>query len=288
MKVGLFFGLLLLTFSTVFAQQTPVDMKGAPDESGIAVLQPEPSDIELAQRQGLKVVKILPRGLMDLEVNEYDLRGGGAYYSFVKASHSYNRTPQIELQQGRFSSGFAGANYGLLKNLGQMDLTVIDEKTPDVAFLLSYTPAKYEPEARAEYDKMRRRGPGISGFMQSVAAAEGAAYLLRGIQYEHGGGDSVVAFNVHRINKDGSMILFWKPIKEFAAPVLLRYKDSEIKAKVDAILKDPKFASVSAEVKDNNILLQGSLVDSEYADLIRRVMQIPSLGLTNQVVKKRD
>ena len=286
MRFILLFVLVLLSLSSVFAQQPPVDIRGAPDESGIAILQPEPSDIELAERKGLKVVKILPRGMMDMEVNGYDLRGGGAYYSFVKASHSYNRTPQIELQQGKFSSGFAGANYGLLKNLGQMDLTVIDEKTSDVAFLLNYTPAKYEPEARAEYDKMRRRGPGISGFMNSVPAVEGATYLLRGIHYEHGGGDSVVAFNVHRINKDGSLILFWKSLKEFAAPVLLRHKDKEISAKVAEILKQPAYSGVKFEVAENIVTLKGAVMYDQQSALMNDVMNAGARSITNKLTTK--
>ena len=69
-------------------------------------------DAELLQRYGeLKgrddagVARLITRGLFDKRTR---VRGGGAYFSFVTQSNDYNKTPDIELQNGKFRSGFAG------------------------------------------------------------------------------------------------------------------------------------------------------------------------------------
>lgn len=281
MRFNLLLMLFLLSLIAVSGQTAP----GAPDESKIAILQPDAADIELASKQGLQVFKILRRDTIDFEKNEYDLRGGGAYYSFVTRSHSYDRTPQIELQQGDLKTGFAGANYGFLKDLGKMDLTAVDNRMREVAFLEGYQPPKYEPDVREE--KKRSSDYSVEGitYKRRLEAVSGHTYILRAILFNRA--DSLVAFNINRINEDGSMVIFWKPLREFKVPVKFPYRDSEIKAKVDEILKDPKYATVSAEVNDNKITLRGSVVDAEYTNLIRRVMEVRSSGVTNQVMKKR-
>src|SRR5690606_25513520 len=86
----------------------------------------ERSQAEAARLNG-QAVKILPRGMFAEQTKNSDIdcplgiRGDGAYFSFSTGSHSYNKTPEIELQQGRISVGFAGANYGMITDLGLID-----------------------------------------------------------------------------------------------------------------------------------------------------------------------
>jgi hypothetical protein len=290
MRVILLFVLLLLSLVSIsgqtVARRADAPKPGAPDESAIAALQPELTDTELAAKQGFQVFKILPRGMHASENNAYGLRGGGAYYSFTKKSHSYNEMPQIGLEKGRLDVAFYGANYGFLKDLGTMDLTSVGEAQKEVVFLAGYTPPLYEPDVRQEQRKSHDYLVDGINYKRNVEAVSGHTYVLRAIGFREA--DTLVAFNIHRINEDGSMIVFWKPIKDFGIPKLLYAPDAEIKAKVDEILKDPNYVNVTSRVDDNRITLQGQVADAEHANLIRKVVEIQSMGVNNQVMKKRD
>src|SRR5690349_16718769 len=88
------------------------------------ILLPTDADLSEARAQGFEVFKILPREMFDFERNELNVRGGGAFYSFVKKSHSYNEIPQLELEKNdNLSVGFYGANYGFIADLGETPLT---------------------------------------------------------------------------------------------------------------------------------------------------------------------
>jgi hypothetical protein len=50
----------------------------------------------------------------------------------------------------------------------------------------------------------------------------GHTYVLRAISYDEA--DTLVAFKVHRKDTDGSLIIFWKPIKNYEKPLLVRNK----------------------------------------------------------------
>jgi hypothetical protein len=288
MRVKLLFVLVLLSLVSISGQtvasKADRQIPGAPDESAIVILQPDLSDIESAAKQGLHVFKLLPRGMYDYENNPYGLRGGGAYYSFVKRSHSYNMTPQIQLgKSGDLSTGFSGADYGFIYDLGNVELSTVDTKLPEVKFLDEYRPPLYEPQIRKE---QRKAIDGTEGYQSRLSPSAGHTYILRNISFRDA--DSLVALRVERINEDGSAIIFWKSIKNFEVPKFLYVPDAEIKAKVDEVLKDPKFKDVEASVVDNKITLRGEVAEAEYANLISRVLEIEPLGLTNQVMKKRD
>src|SRR5207237_3743525 len=62
------------------------------------ILSPTEADSVEAKAKGFKIFKILPRGMFDYEQNDLSIRGGGAYYSFVKESNSYNEILQLKLQ----------------------------------------------------------------------------------------------------------------------------------------------------------------------------------------------
>jgi RNA polymerase sigma-70 factor (ECF subfamily) len=62
--------------------------------------------------------------------NVVGIRGGGAYYSFTKEGHSYDREPQLALEQSRLSSGFWGG--GLVIDLGALDWTELSKRRPAI------------------------------------------------------------------------------------------------------------------------------------------------------------
>src|SRR5215475_416442 len=64
------------------------------------------------------IIRLLPRETYDGNAKRaLAIRGGGAYYSFVRKTHEYGYGSDIELQREHLSVGFAGADYGLLLNL---------------------------------------------------------------------------------------------------------------------------------------------------------------------------
>lgn len=289
MRVKLLFVLVLLSLVSIsgqtIARKAAPAMPGAPDETTITVLQPDIMDADRAAKQGFNIFKLLPRGTHDYENNAYGLRGGGAYYSFATKSHSYNKTAQIQLDRGELSTGFAGADYGFIRDLEDVDLASVDAKLPAVKFLSEYKPPIYEREVRDEKKKSHNYSAEGLNFTRSLPAVAGHTYILRNITFREA--DTLVAFRVERIAEDGSAIIFWKSIKSFEVPKLLYAPDAEIKAKVDEILKNPKYAEVTAQVIDNKITLKGQVADAEYPNLLRDVTEIQSMGVNNQVMKKR-
>ena len=184
------------------------------------ILSPDAEDIETAQRDNVGVFRLLPRETYDK--GYFTTRGGGAYYSFVKQSHSYDDTPQIGLEQNFLHVGFAGADYGIMADLGETPLTEITEQSKKANFLLNYEPAVEGYKAKSQY-----REPG--GVEQEGAiyksrfpAVVGHSYLLRAISY--GEADTLVALKIHRKDADGSLIIFWKLLKNYEKPLLARNK----------------------------------------------------------------
>lgn len=166
------------------------------------------------------LIRLLPREVYDKETT-LTVRGGGSYYSFVTLTHAYGHGSDIALEQGFLSVGFAGANYGMLLNVGDVPLEEINTEHPKVKFLADYSAVLEEPKARVE---QRRFGGGtnIEGVMYSerVRAQVKATYIVRSINYSSS--DVLVAFRVLRKDTDGSLIIAWKMLKEFAIPDLAR------------------------------------------------------------------
>jgi hypothetical protein len=165
-----------------------------------------------------ELIRLLPREKYDRKLMTI---GGGAYYSFVRSTHEYGQGSDISLEQGQLGVGFAGADYGMLLNVGDMSL---DQVTPEflaARALLEYTPPTREPEVRAEYRKLWQ-GIELGGFTfkSRVPAKVANTYLLRSISVDRS--DIVVAFRVVRKDTDGSIILVSKVLKTFPKPTMER------------------------------------------------------------------
>jgi hypothetical protein len=121
------------------------------------------------------------------------------------------------------SVGFAGADFGMMTNIGEVSLSDLTIADPRVAYMLGYKPPRPESEARAEY---ARFGKGVTVDGQTYKKSEllqvNATYLLRSINY--GVSDVLVAFQVVRQEMDGSIILGWKLLKKYPTPELARNK----------------------------------------------------------------
>jgi len=166
------------------------------------------------------LIRLLPREVYDKETT-LTVRGGGAYYSFRRLTHAYGYGSDIELAGGFLTVGFAGADYGLLVNLGDVPLEEINTEHPKVKFLANYNAVLELPQARVEQRRFSE-GTKIDEVMYSrrVRAVVKATYIVRSINYSES--DVLVAFRVLRKDTDGSLIIAWKMLKEFPIPDLAR------------------------------------------------------------------
>lgn len=171
------------------------------------------------------LIRLLPRQIYDSEAYKKNktltMRGAGAYYSFTRLTHDYGYGSDIQLNSGHLSVGFAGADYGILVNLGDVTLDELTLEDHRVRYMSGYTPPPKEPDARLE---ARQFGSGVTvdavGYRNRLPVAVNGTYLLRSIDYSTS--DVLVAFKVVREDSDGSVILAWKLLKKYPIPQLAR------------------------------------------------------------------
>jgi RNA polymerase sigma-70 factor (ECF subfamily) len=179
----------------------------------------------LAARSDAGFARILERGRFDALV---DGRGGGAYYSFATQSNDYDGEPDLELQHGRFSSGFAGGDIGFLLDLGTTELdavgTAVDSMPRALAeadrdawrFLWTVEKKPRSPDRDDRWiddaDRNRARALGVAGGVPAVADH---TYLLRSILF--GLHDHLVAFRVVAADEHGQTIA-WRVVRTWPEP----------------------------------------------------------------------
>jgi hypothetical protein len=168
------------------------------------------------------LIRLLPRVIYNRNANKEDKSLTirlGAYYSFARLTHEYGYGSDIELESGCLSVGFAGADYGMLVNLGDLTLDEITLDHPGVRYLATYAPPLKETDARLE---ARQFGQGVAvdevRYERRLPVQVTSTYLLRSINYSTS--DVLVAFKVVRKDSDGSIILVWKLLKKYPVPAL--------------------------------------------------------------------
>lgn len=170
------------------------------------------------------LIRLLPREKFDTVANKtasLTVRGGGAYYSFVRLTHEYGYGSDLSLESGYLSVGFAGADYGMLIKLEGVRLEDVSNELPGVGFLAKYNAVNEEPQARLE---QRRFGTGTvidgASYKERVPVEVGATYVVRSISFDRS--DVLVAFRVVRQDTDGSLIIAWKMLEKYPTPKLAR------------------------------------------------------------------
>jgi hypothetical protein len=227
--IAMAFSTLMLSSFTAFAQaQSREDMlkEIAAKRAELAKLEKAilaPSEEDLAQyadflrQPNTGLFRLLPRE----SAEKMTLRGGGAYYSFKDRTNEYVNSTDLSLEQGQFSTGFAGANYGMLATLGDTPLESVSLETASAQALAQYTPAPDEPRARVE-QRRTSEGATINGvsYKSRQHLRLNSTYLLRSVNYH--ASDTLVAFRVVRIDDDDSVIVLWKLLKKYPTPYLAR------------------------------------------------------------------
>jgi hypothetical protein len=262
------------------------------------ILEPTDADYAEAEKENASAFRIFPRGLLEDKIS---VRGGAAYYSFSTESHSYDDTPQIELQNGNLSVGFAGADYGFITDLDKLPLSQISEQTKGVNFLVKYAPPTVEEEARNEFRKIRQ-GFKVDevNYNKSVSAIVGHSYVLRAISFDEA--DILVVFNVYRKDTDGSLIIFWKLIENFKTPRLEKNTavvnirqnpDTEIKVldyAVQQAIQDSLVQNglndVSVEATTTEVTLRGTVPKGKLADAVRITHEMAKRKVSNQLTER--
>ena len=166
------------------------------------------------------LIRLLPREKFDRSREvRLTISGGGSFYSFTRQTHEYGQGSDIMLEQGYLATGFAGADYGIMANIGDTSLeNVTAEAAP---FLASHVPADDLPKARIE---QRKWGEGATAdgasYRERQMAKVNSTYLLRSVNYDRS--DLLVAFKVVRVDDDDSVTILWKLLKKYPTPRLAR------------------------------------------------------------------
>jgi hypothetical protein len=171
----------------------------------------------LLARSDAGAARILPRGKYDALVEK---RGGGAYYSFATSDNSCDKEPDIELQQGSYSSSFYGGTWGYVLDLGAADV----EHVPDSPTVL---PAGLDETSRTTWEFLWRDAgttkSDVPREFQDEAnrlrlrrgrapAVVGHAYVVRAIlPGEH---DHLVAFSPVEEDEYGHTLV-WRVLKSW-------------------------------------------------------------------------
>jgi hypothetical protein len=169
------------------------------------------------------LIRLLPREKYDRKL---PISGCGAYYSFTRLSHEYGRGSDIVLEQGKFSSGFAGFDLGFFISLGDLPLEGVTLENAGVNALAEYQAPPTEAEIRAQY-RQTRQGIKLGEFTATsyLPANVGTTYALRSLNFDVS--DALVAFRVIRQDQDGSVVLLWKTLKKFPTPTAIRENRSQ-------------------------------------------------------------
>ena len=200
------------------------------------ILAPKANDVAqyqfLLSQKNTGIMRLLPREVYDSGTYKVPrvlaMRGGGAYFSFHHRAHEYGYGSDISYEYGLLRVGFAGANYGMMTDLGDTPLDPISADDPRAHFLLNYKPPRKEKDARTEAQKFNalRKPHGLTGFsvdgVSYVSRADAVVnhtYLLRSIDYRTS--DLLVAFRIVSVNDDGGLTIAWKILRKYGPPDLI-------------------------------------------------------------------
>lgn len=203
--------------------QELLDLAEAIGRAGEEKLLAVPEEVKsryaaLLGQESAGAARIVERGKYDRIAN---LRGGGAYFSFATRSNSYDEEPDLELQQGSYSTSFYGGTFGFLVDLGDYPVENVPSNAAAVPsgltadqetawrFLASEIPA--DSDGRRAWQQQGRK----LDLKDRLKAEPNHTYLLRAfLPGEH---DILVAFRDADRDDTGSSIV-WREIRRWPAP----------------------------------------------------------------------
>jgi hypothetical protein len=177
------------------------------------------------------------------------IRGGGAYYSFGRKSHSFGPWSDIYLQENVLFTQVANLSIGLFTALGDVPLETVGLQSPGVDFLMKMPIPTGVSEASQQVkrnDKGFREGE--FAYRSAAQALPNVTYVLRSIGYRrpdflmvipgttvtfssanvYQGADVLIAFRIVRQEADGTVTILWKRLRKASAPQLKREKKEKL------------------------------------------------------------
>ena len=148
--------------------------------------------------------------------------GGGAYWSFTSRSNDYQHDAQIELQQARFSSGFAGHDRGYVLDLGESPLDQVTLGGPPhgstarvqeaYVFMRDLEPVPMS-DARSdlEISEADNERAASLGLIRGARAVVGHSYLVRSVITDRV--DVLAAFQV-LARDEMALTIAWKILRQ--------------------------------------------------------------------------
>jgi hypothetical protein len=173
---------------------------------------------EFLNQRDAGICRLMPREKYD---GNLLIHGGGAYYSFTQSSSDFNSYPQIGLERGQLATGFIGADYGYIADLGEVPIDALNGEYSGVKDLTGFATPNAEQDARIE---QRKSSQGLTignhVYKNRTGASVDHTYILRSVNYDRS--DTLVAVRVIRQDDDGSIIILWRILNRFPTPQLIR------------------------------------------------------------------
>ncbi len=177
------------------------------------------------------VDKMILRGGKLSAILEGVIPGGGAYFNFKYKAHEYGYGNDLCAETDAFSVGFAGVDYGILADLGKIDIRKVDIATHPVAKILygyNSMNGEKEPAWRKEYNTLESEaGLEIQGLhfhnriYYSDEPVPGNTYLVRSII--EGKQDTLTVFQVVSFDRVNQVVtIVWRTLSSFGVPHLAR------------------------------------------------------------------
>ncbi|HVS17449.1 MAG TPA: sigma-70 family RNA polymerase sigma factor [Planctomycetota bacterium] len=172
-----------------------------------------------AGRDDSGIVRILERSSRWTDLAR--VREGGAYWSFAEHSHDYDDDPDLGLESWRFKVGFAGADTGVVVDLGELPLESAlqvygSQRGGDaIEFALAELVDHDRPreEVIASLRELQARVRAMRG--QRPEAILGHSYLVRSIVHE--AHDLLAVFEVVGLDERGALIA-WQIVRTWPVP----------------------------------------------------------------------
>ncbi len=234
------------------------------------ILSPDKKDLQEAKQENVNVFRLLPREKYDKGL--FSVKGGGAFYSFYFNIPDYGHGSDISLEQNSISTAFTGC--GFMSDLGNMFLDDVSKEISQSVSLSNYQNARDEKLCMADHYSFYPQGLKLNEtvFNSRLKPIAGHTYLIRSTVYDYY--DILAAFQIHRVDEDGSLIIFWKLLDQFETPQ--RNNSQKAPASDEKVLLETKgwsreelFPNVKVEVTNGVMTLRGQIPKDKLAYVVQ-------------------
>lgn len=235
-----------------------------------SILSPDKKDFEIAARENVGVFRLLPREKYDKGF--FSVKGGGAYYSFYFRIPDWGHGSDIGFEGDYLQTALTGC--GLMTDLGEVALGEITKEISGAVSLSNYQNAKDISLCRSDYYSSYKEGLKLDEtvFKPRLPSVAGHTYLVRSIVHDYY--DILAAFQVHRVDADGSLIIFWKQLEQFETPhrnipQKTQPSDEKILSEVKTWKRSELFPNVQGEVNNGVVTLRGKISKDKIAYVVQ-------------------